>query len=134
MSILEKIRKRMKDTEEANAILNAVEFSEVTMQDAIDEAVDEFNTLYAPQSSDTEETIPFFALFFGVCTKLHETAKLVAKRNSIAYNDAGESLDYDGNKDRAYSESLQYFSTLWERRQRNLKAKKNALGFMGSLV
>jgi len=53
----------MKDTEEANAILNAVEFSEVTMQDAIDEAVDEFNTLYAPQSSDTEEPFRFLLYF-----------------------------------------------------------------------
>ena len=132
-TLIEKIRKKLADKTELNKILEAEEYTDPTIQEAVDDAVAEYNDMYEPKTSLGEAGIVFRTLFYGVACQLIENSKFHAKRNSINYNDAGESIDYYGAKDRALSEFLSFYSQKWERAVAREKANLNAQRFMGPI-
>ena len=132
-TLIEKIRKSILDNPELNVVLKSNEFSDDTIRDSIDYAVEEINLRYNPQTNYSANKIPYHILLPGVIVSLLNKVYIHGQRNSIQFRDGGTSFDLFGQRAAQALQALQKYEVEFDKKVRHYKARIAASYYSGPI-
>jgi hypothetical protein len=122
VSKIDKLRKFLNDTVELNVLNGAEESSDDYLRSAIEDALEEINEEFEPETSWTIDSIPSWnALKFGATIQILIGKGILSARNMLTYSDAGgvSVSDYD-----KYGRYINYFNVLINKYLRSVQSIK----------
>lgn len=121
---IQELRDFLRDKVELNSLIGKEESDDSSLADAIEDAIDDYNTT-PPLTIFNDENFPSKSLLkIGATLWILRSAGMEMSRNHLTYQDGGMSVEVK-EKTQLYQSWLQNFEDLWERKKRAMKLEVN---------
>ena len=129
----DQIRIFLRDKAENNILLDAVQFSQKEVDQAVSFACDAFNAI-TPMSNVTPSTFPNrYVLLIGTCKYLMLSEAFLQVRNQATYQDGDIAPIGISDKQSAYAQLAQLIKAEWDELSRGMKTQMNMEGCYNNL-